>query len=147
MWSRADWRAGNAYLHPHLHLSTSPLCLHAYALSDHGASHILSLLSDPWSAYSTAIDSFVPTLIAAEEIVSFSIEPPLIIQRKNGHSDIQPGIGSPWRGLLADSTIERIWRHEGTEFDEDVYSEGEGTDPATVFMGGTICRNCPIWPA
>ncbi|KWU43897.1 hypothetical protein RHOSPDRAFT_6876, partial [Rhodotorula sp. JG-1b] len=120
------------YLHPHLHRSSVPLCLHAYALSAHGASHLLSLLSNPWSAYQTAVDTAVPSFIHFDLLNSFSVEPPLVIQRKDGPSDIQLGTGSKWRGLLMDSTADRIRRAEGKEVVEPVYDEAN-LDPATVF--------------
>ena len=120
------------YLHPHLHRSSVPLCLHAYALSAHGASHLLSLLSNPWSAYQTAVDPPVPSFIHFGLVNSFSVEPPLVIQRKDGPSDIQVGTGSKWRGLLMDSTADRIRSAEGKEVVEPVYDEAN-LDPATVF--------------
>ncbi|GAA5988999.1 hypothetical protein JCM10908_006263 [Rhodotorula pacifica] len=123
------------YLHPHLHRSSVPLCLHAYALSSTGASHVLSLLSDPWSAYQTAIDTAVPSFIQFGLLDSFSVEPPLVIQRKEGASDIQAGVGSKWRGLLMDSTVDRIRRAEGKEVIEPVYDEAN-LDSATVFRYG-----------
>ncbi|GAA5823508.1 hypothetical protein JCM5353_006286 [Sporobolomyces roseus] len=128
------------YLHPHLHRSTVPLCLHAYALSSSGARRLLSLLLNPWTAYQTAVDTAVPSFIQFELLKSFSIEPPLIIQRKDGPSDIQKGIGSKWRGLLMDSTVERIRKAEGEEVWEDVF-DPEALDPATVFRYGNN-RKC-----
>ncbi|GAA6050996.1 hypothetical protein JCM3770_005361 [Rhodotorula araucariae] len=124
------------YLHPHLHRSSVPLCLHAYALSAAGAQRALSLLLNPWTAYQTAVDTAVPTFISFGLVNSFSVDPPLIIQRKDGPSDIQAGIGSKWRGLLMDSTVERIRRAEGLEVWEDTYDE-TNLDPATVFRYGT----------
>ncbi|GAA5928260.1 hypothetical protein JCM3775_000560 [Rhodotorula graminis] len=124
------------YLHPHLHRSTNPLCLHAYALSSSGARRALSLLLNPWTAYQTAVDTAVPSFISFGLVNSFSVDPPLIIQRKDGPSDIQLGVGSKWRGLLMDSTVERIRRAEGLEVWEDVFDEGN-LDPATVFRYGT----------
>ncbi|GAA5888998.1 hypothetical protein JCM6882_009712 [Rhodosporidiobolus microsporus] len=124
------------YLHPHLHRSTVPLCLHAYALSSIGASRLLSLLLNPWTAYQTAVDTAVPSFISFKLLNSFSVEPPLIIQRKDGPSDIQAGIGSKWRGLLMDSTVERIRRANGEETWEDEY-DPNNLDPATVFRYGT----------
>lgn len=120
------------YLHPHLHRSTVPLCLHAYALSAKGAERALSLLLNPWTAYQTAVDTAVPSFISFKLLDSFSVDPPLIIQRKDGPSDIQQGIGSKWRGLLMDSTVERIRRAEGLEIWEDTYDE-DNLDPATIF--------------
>lgn len=120
------------YLHPNLHRSSIPLCLHAYALSSAGASHALSLLLNPWTAYQTAVDTAFPSFISFKLLNSFSVDPPLIIQRKDGPSDIQQGVGSKWRGLLMDSTVERIRRARGLEVWEDMYDENN-LDPATVF--------------
>ncbi|BGP00693.1 hypothetical protein RTBOTA2_004952 [Rhodotorula toruloides] len=128
------------YLHPHLHRSSIPLCLHAYALSSAGASHALSLLLNPWTAYQTAVDTAFPSFISFNLLNSFSVDPPLIIQRKDGPSDIQQGVGSKWRGLLMDSTVERIRRAKGLEVWEDMYDENN-LDPATVFRYGTT-RKC-----
>ncbi|GAA6009239.1 hypothetical protein JCM11491_004241 [Sporobolomyces phaffii] len=128
------------YLHPHLHHSTVPLCLHAYALSSAGAKRVLSLLLNPWTAYQTAVDTAVPSFIQFKLLNSFSVEPPLIIQRKDGPSDIQKGIGSKWRGLLMDSTVERIRKANGEDVWEDVY-DPNALDPATVFRYGNN-RKC-----
>ncbi|GAA5869495.1 hypothetical protein JCM16303_000490 [Sporobolomyces ruberrimus] len=128
------------YLHPHLHRSTVPLCLHAYALSSAGARRVLNLLLNPWTAYQTAVDTALPSFIQFGLVTSFSIEPPLIIQRKDGPSDIQKGIGSKWRGLLMDSTVERIRKANGEEVWEDTF-DPEALDPATVFRYGNN-RKC-----
>lgn len=120
------------YLHPHLHKSSVPLCLHAYALSAAGAKRLLALLENPWSAYQTAVDTAVPSFVSFGLLNSFSVEPPLVIQRKDGPSDIQLGIGSKWRGLLMDSTADRVRRFDGLEVFEPVYDESN-LDPATVF--------------
>lgn len=55
-----------------------------------------------------------------------------MIQRKDGPSDIQAGIGSKWRGLLMDSTVDRIRRADGEKVVEPAYDEAN-LDPATVF--------------
>ncbi|GAA6010964.1 hypothetical protein JCM10207_004016 [Rhodosporidiobolus poonsookiae] len=136
-WGKELYRP--QYLHPHLHQSTAPLCLHAYALSYKGASRALSLLNNPWTAYQTAVDTAVPSFISFRLLKSFSVEPPLIIQRKDGPSDIQDGIGSKWRGLLMDSTVERIRRAKGEEVWEDVF-DPNALDPATTWRYGTSGR-------
>ncbi|KAK4697252.1 hypothetical protein P7C70_g8241, partial [Phenoliferia sp. Uapishka_3] len=123
------------YLHPLLHKATAPKCLHGWAVSRSGALHLLSLLNNPWSAYSTAVDVAVPTFISSHLLRSFSVEPPLIIQRKDGPSDLQGGNGSKWRGLLRDSTFDRIWKDEGEVIGEDVY-DTKHLDPATTFREG-----------
>lgn len=132
------------------------MCLHAYAVTNTGARRLLATMLDPWSAFSTAIDLVVPSLLhiqtalatlakrlnqtealvappPLELLKSFSIAPPLVVQRKDGPSDLQRGNGSRWRGLLRDSTVERIKRDQGSWTDEwdEVYDERH-PDPATV---------------
>ncbi|BGP57564.1 hypothetical protein JCM8202_002285 [Rhodotorula sphaerocarpa] len=144
------------YLHPLVHRSTGPMCLHAYAVTNTGARRLLATMLDPWSAFSTAIDLVVPSLLhiqtalatlakrlnqtealvappPLELLKSFSIAPPLVVQRKDGPSDLQRGNGSRWRGLLRDSTVERIKRDQGSWTDEwdETYDERH-PDPATV---------------
>ncbi|KAI5477248.1 hypothetical protein MNV49_006544 [Pseudohyphozyma bogoriensis] len=128
-----------AYLHPLLHASTAPLCLHAYALTQSGAQHLMKLLNNPWTAYQTAVDTAVPSYIGFNLVKSYSVEPPLVIQRKDGPSDIQAGIGSKWRGLLMDSAWERIEKDEGIEVFEPEWNPND-LDPATIFRYGR--RKC-----
>ncbi|KAH8922393.1 hypothetical protein BT69DRAFT_1205250, partial [Atractiella rhizophila] len=118
-----------AKLHPLLHPSAEPRCLHGYALSKKGYNHLLDLYSDPLVAYTTAVDTLLPNLVRKNMIKSYSVEPSLIIQSKDISSDIQTGIGSPWRGVLMDSTLERIDRSEGKEIKD--WSKYQ--DPATKF--------------
>ena len=103
------------------------MCLHGYALTARGAHRLLSHMLDPWSAFSTAIDLVIPSLLRIQSsrvkspprlLDSFSVVPPLIVQRKDGPSDLQRGNGSKWRGLLRDSTVERIRRDRG-EWNDD----------------------------
>lgn len=130
------------------------MCLHAYALTHTGASTLLSYLLSPWSAYSTAVDIMIPTLLHIQStplftpshssppeplLRSWTITPPLIVQRKDGPSDLQKGNGSKWRGVLRDSTVERVQRdrgewHEGWEEDP----ERVGEDPATRLRCGPV---------
>lgn len=130
------------YLHPLVHHSVSPMCLHGWAVTSTGASRIMSHLLNPWSAFSTAVDLVLPTLIHYSLLSAFSIQPPLIIQRKDGPSDLQKGNGSKWRGVLRDSTVERLSRDEGS-WKEDWEAEREmvGWDPATVFREDLRCEN------
>lgn len=121
-----------AYLHPNLHQSTRPRCLHAYALSRTGYARFLSALADPWIAYQGAVDTAVAALVGRSALYSFSIEPSLIVQTKDVTSDIQTGIGSEWRGVLADSTLERILRDEGQEISEPVF-DIDHLDPAVMY--------------
>lgn len=67
-----------------------------------------------------------------ETILAYSIQPALVIQSKASASDLQAANGSRWRGLLADSTLERIQIHEGTlELDKVV--EHDENDLAGLF--------------
>lgn len=62
-------------------------------------------------------------------IQAFSMEPAVVIQSKELSSDIQTGLGSNWRGLLADSTWDRILRDEGHDVKQLTYDETK-YDPA-----------------
>ncbi|GAA6023547.1 hypothetical protein JCM10207_005713, partial [Rhodosporidiobolus poonsookiae] len=137
------------FLHPLLHPSTAPKCLHAYALTSTGAKTLLDHMLSPWSAYSTAVDLWVASLVmfqgwlgtvyptkegAVKPLIrAWSLTPPLVVQRKDGPSDLQSGSGSRWRGVLRDSTLERVRRDEGRWSDEWEEEERSrvGTDPAT----------------
>lgn len=55
----------HAYGHPLLHPSVAPMCQTAYAMTSLGASHLLSLLLDPWSAYQVPIGPSSPLLPSA----------------------------------------------------------------------------------
>ena len=131
------------YVHPQLHEANEPRCLHGYALSQRGAQNLLTLFSDPWRAYQTPVDTFIPFLTrqggstsgdiklgSSKPLVrAFSMEPPIIIQSKELASDIQTGKGSTWRGLLADSTWDRILRDEGHAVKQLTWEDIKG-DPA-----------------
>lgn len=136
------------YLHPNLDRSSSPACLHAYALSAAGSTKLLSILDDPWTAYQSAIDVCIRSYIGdknyQEEVPfnSFSISPPWIIQKKISASDNQlGGTGSAWRGVLMDSTTARILEHDSgingrgkielLAYDETMRDQDR--DPATIF--------------
>jgi hypothetical protein len=119
------------------------MCLHGYVLSLAGATRLLSLLNNPWTAYSTAVDLAVPSFISFGLLTSFSIDPPLINQRKDGISDISNGTGSRWKGYLRDSTWTRILRDEGQEVTEPEWVEDVKwwhRDPATVFWEKVPCE-------
>lgn len=111
------------YLNPIVREAAEPRCLHAYALSAAGAEHLLRLVNSPWIAYQSAIDLLVPKLIRQRRIKAFVTEPPLVIQSKDSPSSIQPGTGSPWRGLLMDSTLDRIWRDAGESVQRLTWAE------------------------
>ena len=133
--TRDDATEQPAYLHPGLHRSTAPRCLHGYAVSQAGASRILAALSDPWIAFQAAIDTTIPFFIKQKAFNSFSLVPPIIIQLKDGPSDIQGGNGSQWRGVLADSTMERIWEDDGEEFEGNFDENDVVSDPALLYHG------------
>ncbi|EGG01695.1 uncharacterized protein MELLADRAFT_117746 [Melampsora larici-populina 98AG31] len=128
-------------LHPNLHKSTSPLCLHGYAVSSLGATKLLSLFNDPWISFQTPIDTCIPTFIKLG-LKSYSIEPPIINQSKILKSDIQIGKGSKWKGFLADSVLERIYRSEGVMNSYvDNIDDSNNLDPATIFRWKTSSTN------
>ena len=132
-------------MHPSLRSSSEPRCLHGYALSAKGARRLLDLSSDPWRAYQTPIDTLIPYFtrqapdpskrrkakpgISTGHLVAFSMEPSVIIQSKELNSDIQAGIGSTWRGVLADSTWDRILRDEGKPVKQLTFADTRN-DPA-----------------
>lgn len=72
-----------------------------------------------------AIDKLDPPMY----IQAYSMEPAVIIQSKELSSDIQNGLGSNWRGLLSDSTWDRILRDEGHDVKQLTYDETK-YDPA-----------------
>lgn len=97
-----------------------------------GYTRFLSALADPWIAYQGAVDTAVAALVGRSALYSFSIEPSLIVQTKDVTSDIQAGIGSEWRGVLADSTLERILRDEGHAVPDPIF-DIEHLDPAVLY--------------
>ncbi|KAG8811608.1 hypothetical protein FRC19_003698 [Serendipita sp. 401] len=90
--------------------SSSPLCTHAYAVSVRGAVHLSQLLRHPSFAYSRPLDQAFAWLIRNNIIKgAFSIVPSVVVQTKEGKSDIaQKGAGSRWRDPLMDGTKRRI---------------------------------------
>lgn len=80
----------------------------------------------------------MPSLIHFHQINAFSVQPPLIIQRKDGPSDLQKGNGSKWRGFLSDSTVERIKMDEGVWEGDEVW-DPDRLDPATEFREVIQC--------
>lgn len=106
-----------------------------------GATRAIKLLNNPWSAYQTAVDTAIPSFIHFGLLSSFSVDPPLVIQRKDGPSDIQEGVGSVWRGILMDSTVDRIKRARGEVVEELVF-DPENLDPGTTYRYGGKRKNC-----
>ncbi|KAF5313064.1 hypothetical protein D9619_003679 [Psilocybe cf. subviscida] len=91
-----------------LHLSTSPQCTHAYALSRLGARRLLLHLQYPPFAYSRAIDQALAWLVKSGRLRSVSVVPSLVIQRRVTRSDITSGVGSPWRDYLVHGVLDNI---------------------------------------
>lgn len=118
------------------------MCLHGWVVTAAGAQRIFDALLDPWSAFSTAVDLTLPTLILEKQVTAFSVQPPLIIQRKDGPSDLQKGKGSKWRGVLRDSTVERIARDEGRWLGDEEWDPNPKTwDPAIRFREIIDCKD------
>lgn len=82
---------------PTLHPSYKPKCSHAYALTRSGARRLWLLLRHPPFAYSRAVDQAFAWLVESGRVTSFSIVPPLVVQRKVSASDVLDGLGSGWR--------------------------------------------------
>lgn len=74
---------------------------------------MLEVVGSPWTVYNTAVDIAMMRAIQDHKIKGFVIEPPLIIQSKSSPSSVQNDPVVTWRGLLMDSTLDRIWRDEG----------------------------------
>src|ERR1700728_950716 len=72
----------------HLHPSFAPKCTHAYALSHIGARRLLLHLLYPPFAYSRAFDQALSWLVSSRRLLSFSVVPSVVVQRKNGESDV-----------------------------------------------------------
>lgn len=102
------------YVNPILRQGSEPRCSHAYALSAAGATRLLDLMNSPWSAYQSAIDLMLARLVREKKVSAFVVEPPLVVQSKKFGGSIQPGKGNAWKGLLMDSTLDRIARSEGS---------------------------------
>ncbi|KAK4049216.1 hypothetical protein OIO90_005505 [Microbotryomycetes sp. JL221] len=134
--SKTPW-----YKHPLLHESVSPMCLHGWSVSQTGAQRIFKHLLDPWRAFMLAVDAAMPSLIKFKQIQAMSVQPPLIIQRKDGPSDLQIGTnGSRWKGILRDSTVDRIRLDQGLQIVPEVWQPNQDlADPATLFREVIRC--------
>jgi hypothetical protein len=71
------------------------LCTHAYAVSASGARRLLAHLEYPPFAYSRDIDQAYKWLTQTGRISTFSVVPPVAIQRRMDQSDISTG-WVPW---------------------------------------------------
>ncbi|CAG8607875.1 328_t:CDS:1 [Cetraspora pellucida] len=103
---------GNRYFQTNLtvhvlHTSGHPQCLHGYVVSAEGAKKLVEKLNidNP----NDRIDMDIPALIINEEIISYSIYPPIVVQFKgvNDFSDVSPTIDGVGTGTypLMNSTL------------------------------------------
>ena len=91
MWTKADMMylgyCGNprgellwkGQTHHQIHRAVNPSCTHAYAIRSASASKLIRLVTPPVAA----IDDQIVRLHKLEELIIFSIHPPLAIQRKS----------------------------------------------------------------
>ncbi|KAK7464308.1 hypothetical protein VKT23_006476 [Stygiomarasmius scandens] len=84
----------------HLHPSFQPRCLHAYALSPAGAVRLLKHLRHPPYAYGRSIDLASEWLVWEKRMKSFTVVPPVVIQRKVTKTDITLVGGAHWPETL-----------------------------------------------
>jgi len=99
--SREDF--GEPYNHPNLYVSTRPSCTHAYAVSFNGARVLLRELSN----IKGPIDVMLVNLIEPGKVIkSFSVEPPLAAQWRDGiPSDVSPNDKNYIPHYLKNSTL------------------------------------------
>ncbi|KAH7106681.1 hypothetical protein BKA62DRAFT_611293 [Auriculariales sp. MPI-PUGE-AT-0066] len=96
---------------PGVRPSYGPWCTHAYALSRDGARRVLTQLRYELFAFSRPVDNAYVHLVLNKRVKSFTFLPPLVVQMRDGVSDIW---GLDMTGLdvtkddLEDSTLERI---------------------------------------
>ncbi|KAJ3794591.1 hypothetical protein GGU11DRAFT_292562 [Lentinula aff. detonsa] len=88
-----------------LHPSFQPRCLHAYALSPAGAVRVLKHLRHEPFAYGRSVDLAIAWLILEKRIKSFTVVPPLVIQRKVTKTDITVFGGSIWKEQLHEGVL------------------------------------------
>ncbi|KAJ4471559.1 hypothetical protein J3R30DRAFT_1094298 [Lentinula aciculospora] len=88
-----------------LYPSGQPRCLHAYALSPAGAVRLLKHLRHEPFAYSRSVDLATAWLISDKRIKSFTVVPPVIIQRKVTKTDITLFGGSIWKEKLEEGVL------------------------------------------
>ncbi|THV00600.1 hypothetical protein K435DRAFT_656838 [Dendrothele bispora CBS 962.96] len=89
----------------HLHPSFQPRCLHAYALSPAGAVRLLKHLRHPPYAYGRSVDLATEWLVWEKRLKSFTVVPPVIIQRKVTKTDITLVGGAHWPESLENGVL------------------------------------------
>ncbi|KZT38753.1 hypothetical protein SISSUDRAFT_1046494 [Sistotremastrum suecicum HHB10207 ss-3] len=91
-----------------LRLMHHTLCTHAYAVSRRGAMQLIRHLRSPDIAYSRPIDHAMKDLAQMHRVKTLSVYPQVVIQTKDGKSDIVGNRNNDWKEQLVDSTLERI---------------------------------------
>ncbi|KAH7097068.1 hypothetical protein BKA62DRAFT_624302 [Auriculariales sp. MPI-PUGE-AT-0066] len=95
---------------PELRPSRGPWCTHAYALSRNGARRLLTHMRYELFAFSRPVDNAYVHLIMNNRVKSFTFLPPVVVQVRDGVSDIwgTDMTGKVSKDDLVDSTLERI---------------------------------------
>lgn len=101
------------YLNPIVRKAAHPMCTHGYALSQKGARRLLEVVASPWTSYTVGVDTAMARAHKDGKINAFLVDPPLIIQTKESKSTVQNGGAEDWRGLLMDSTLDRVRKDKG----------------------------------
>jgi len=88
-----------------LYPSFQPRCLHAYALSPRGAVKFLTHLRHTQFAYGRSVDLATEWLVWEKRVKSFTVVPPVIIQRKVSKTDITLEGGAVWKEKLEEGVL------------------------------------------
>lgn len=74
---------------------------------------MLETAGSPWTVYSGAVDTAMVRAHLDGKLSAFVVDPPIILQAQEWPSSIQGDRPAGWRGLLMDSTLDRIKRSKG----------------------------------
>ncbi|KAF9067950.1 hypothetical protein BDP27DRAFT_1328039 [Rhodocollybia butyracea] len=88
-----------------LYPSFQPRCLHAYALSPAGAVRVLAHLRHEQFAYGRSVDLATEWLVWEKRVKSFTVVPPVSIQRKVTKTDITLVGGAIWKEELEQGVL------------------------------------------
>jgi GR25 family glycosyltransferase involved in LPS biosynthesis len=88
-----------------LYPSFQPRCLTAYALSPAGAVRLLSHLRHEPFAYGRSVDLATEWLVWTKRVKSFTVVPPVVIQRKVTKTDITLVGGALWKESLEEGAL------------------------------------------
>ncbi|KAF5390330.1 hypothetical protein D9757_002947 [Collybiopsis confluens] len=88
-----------------LYPSFQPRCLHAYALSPAGAVRVLTHLRHEQFAYGRSVDLATEWLVWGRRVKSFTVVPPVSIQRKLTKSSITLAGGAVWKESLEEGAL------------------------------------------